>query len=164
MIIFAKNIDCRFYITWLHNRNIWLKDIFCLLVVRLYRFLWNFEGLIWLSGCCYQIPDLSHIIGSVRVRRRLINTHCNGESNACISVFWLWSQRRIFPGQKGGSVLVLYNWDISQKQIARLFRCNQSTVSRTTRRYQQSRFHEEHTPAVGICAAKGSSSWVLPCI
>ena len=33
LIIVAENIDFRSYITWLHNRNIWLKNIFCLLVV-----------------------------------------------------------------------------------------------------------------------------------
>ena len=64
--------------------------------------------------CCYQFPDLSHSTGNFH--RRLINTHCNGESNACISVFWLWTQRRMCLGQKGGSIHVLYNCGISVKK------------------------------------------------
>ena len=88
--------------------------------------------------CCYQCPDLSHSTGSVR--RRLINTHCNGDSNACISVFWLWTQRRICPGQKGGSIHTVYYCGISQRQIACQLHRNPTRVSRITRRYQQSRF------------------------
>ena len=68
MIILAENIDFWSHITWLHNHNIWLKKCFCLLVVQLHRFLWNFEDLIWLLMCCYQIQDLIHSTESVRRR------------------------------------------------------------------------------------------------
>ena len=88
--------------------------------------------------CCYQFPDLSYSTGSVH--RRLINTHCNDESNACISVFWLWTQRSICPGLKGGSIHALCNCGISQKQIVCSLHRKPCRVSRTTRRYQQSRF------------------------
>ena len=88
--------------------------------------------------CCYQCPDPSHSTGSVR--RRLINTHCNGESNACISVFWVWTQRRIGPGQNVGSIHALFYCGISQRQMAYELHRNPSRVNRTTRRYQQSRF------------------------
>ena len=97
--------------------------------------LWRFDVTL---RCCYQFPDLSH--GTGTVRRRHINTHCNGESNACISVFWLLTQRRMCPGQKEGSIHALYNCGIPQRQIACQLHHNPSRVSRTTRRYQQSRF------------------------
>ena len=44
------------------------EKIFCLPVVWPCRFLWNFNGLIWLLGCCYQFSDLSNSTGSVRRR------------------------------------------------------------------------------------------------
>ena len=37
---------------------------------------------------------------------------------SCISVFWLWTQHRMCPGQKGGSIHALYNSGISQRKIA----------------------------------------------
>ena len=43
-------------------------------------------------------------------------------------------------GQKGRSIHALYNCGIFQRQIAFLLHHNPSRVSRTTRRYQQSRF------------------------
>ena len=47
-----------------------------------------------------------------------------------------WSRSK-----RGESILVRHTSGISQKQLAYLLYCHQSTVSRTMRRYRQSRFH-----------------------
>ena len=46
--------------------------------------------------------------------------------------------------EKGASVLALHNTGMSQRQIARQLRCNESTMGRTIRRNQQSRSHLDH--------------------